>query len=363
MELKTPLYGIHEEEGGRIVPFAGYLLPVQYGTGVVAEHMAVRQKAGLFDVSHMGEIAFKGPTALASLEHILTNSFSNMKSGRVRYSVMCNENGGCVDDVLVYKFADDDWLVVVNASNRGKDFVHMAQNALPGTQVTDISDSVAQIALQGPASAAVMEKLADGDSLPQKYYTARRHVDILGMDCLVSRTGYTGEDGFEIYTASENAVSMWKALREAGEAYGVIPCGLGARDTLRLEAAMPLYGHEIDEDISPLEAGFGFAVKLAKDGFIGREALLRAGEPGRARVGLEVTGRGIIREHQDVYAGGEKIGATTSGTHCPYLGKGAAMALLKKEYAAVGTCVEADVRGRRVAARVVPLPFYSRQDR
>ncbi|MBR7041600.1 MAG: glycine cleavage system aminomethyltransferase GcvT [Clostridia bacterium] len=360
MELKTPLYDIHVAEGGKIVPFAGYLLPVQYAAGVVAEHMAVRTKAGLFDVSHMGEITFKGKGALASLNHILTNDFTNMRPGRVRYSVMCNEQGGCVDDVLVYKFADEDYLVVVNASNRHKDFAHMRQNVLEDTEIADISDSVAQLALQGPASLAIMGKLLPESALPKGYYTAVRNVCLEGMELMISRTGYTGEDGFEIYTARENAEKLWRLLREAGAEYGLIPCGLGARDTLRLEAAMPLYGHEMDEDITPLEAGLDFGVKLGKSEFTGRDALIAKGRPRRVRVGLDVTGRGIIREHQDVYIGDKLIGHTTSGTHCPYLGKAAAMALIDAEYALSGTKVEADVRGRRVEAQIVPLPFYTR---
>ena len=360
MELKTPLYDIHVAEGGKIVPFAGYLLPVQYAAGVVAEHMAVRTKAGLFDVSHMGEITFKGKGALASLNHILTNDFTNMRPGRVRYSVMCNEQGGCVDDVLVYKFADEDYLVVVNASNRHKDFAHMRQNVLEDTEIADISDSVAQLALQGPASLAIMGKLLPESALPKGYYTAVRNVCLEGMELMISRTGYTGEDGFEIYTARENAEKLWRLLREAGAEYGLIPCGLGARDTLRLEAAMPLYGHEMDEDITPLEAGLDFGVKLGKSEFTGRDALIAKGRPRRVRVGLDVTGRGIIREHQDGYIGDKLIGHTTSGTHCPYLGKAAAMALIDAEYALSGTKVEADVRGRRVEAQIVPLPFYTR---
>ncbi len=360
MELKTPLYDIHVAEGGKIVPFAGYLLPVQYKTGVVQEHMAVREKAGLFDVSHMGEITFTGPGALATLNHLLTNDFTNMTVGRVRYSVMCNAQGGCVDDVLVYKFGEEDYLVVVNASNRHKDFAHMKANLLPDTVAEDISDSVAQVALQGPAAPAIMAELLPKESIPRKYYTAIRHVSIDGMDSMISRTGYTGENGYEIYTANENAEKLWKTLRAAGEKYGLIPCGLGARDTLRLEAAMPLYGHEMDEDITPLEAGLGFGVKLAKAEFIGRDALIAAGEPQRLRVGLSVTGRGIIREHPALYQGAEKVGQTTSGTFCPYLGKAVAMAMLPAALAAEGTLVEADVRGRRVEAKVVPLPFYKR---
>lgn len=360
MELKTPLYDVHVEEGGKIVPFAGYLLPVQYGTGVIKEHMAVRQQCGLFDVSHMGEILFTGPTALATLNHLLTNDYSNMPINKVRYGVMCNEQGGTIDDLVVYKFGEESYLVVVNAANREKDYAHMAANTLEGTKCEDISDTVAQVALQGPKAPAIMKKLLPEDQIPKGYYTALPNVNLGGMNCMISRTGYTGELGYEIYTASENAPKLWKLLREAGEEFGLIPCGLGARDTLRLEAAMPLYGHEMDETITPLEAGLDFGVKLNKEEFIGHDALVAAGAPKRVRVGLEVTGRGIIREHQDVYIGDEKIGVSTSGTHCPYLGKAIAMALVAASHAEVGTKVEAEVRGRRVAAEIIPLPFYTR---
>lgn len=360
MERKTPLYDVHIAEGGKIVPFAGYLLPVQYAGGVIKEHMAVRQAAGLFDVSHMGEILFTGPTALDTLNHLLTNDFTDMPAGRVRYSVMCNEKGGVIDDLVIYKFGDEEYLAVVNAANRHKDYAHMAANLLPGTKAEDISDSVAQLALQGPAAPAVLGSLVSEDKLPKKYYTAVRDVDINGMKCMISRTGYTGELGYEIYTAPENAVALWKTLREAGGEHGLIPCGLGARDTLRLEAAMPLYGHEMDEDISPLEAGLGFGVKMGKSDFIGKAALEAAGDPSRVRVGLEITGRGIAREHQDVFIGEEKIGVTTSGTHCPAVGKAVAMALVSADRSAAGTEVDVDIRGRRVSAVIVPLPFYHR---
>ena len=360
MERKTPLYDVHVAEGGKIVPFAGYLLPVQYGSGVIKEHMAVRQQAGLFDVSHMGEVLFTGPTALDTLNHLLTNDYSNMAVNKVRYGVMCNADGGTIDDLVVYKFGEEAYLVVVNAANREKDYAHMAQNLLPGTKAEDISDSVAQLALQGPKAPAILKKLLPEDQIPKGYYTALPNVEIQGMKCMISRTGYTGELGYEIYTANEDAPKLWKLLRETGEEFGLIPCGLGARDTLRLEAAMPLYGHEMDETISPLEAGLDFGVKLNKDEFIGKDALVAAGAPKRVRVGMEVTGRGIIREHQEVYLGQEKIGLTTSGTHCPFLGKALAMALIDPAHAAEGTQLEVEVRGRRVPAVIVPLPFYKR---
>ena len=360
MEKKTPLYDIHVEEGGKIVPFAGYLLPVQYGTGVIKEHMAVRQQCGLFDVSHMGEILFTGPTALDTLNHLLTNDYTNMPLNKVRYGVMCNEKGGTIDDLVIYKFGDETYLAVVNAANRDKDYAHMAANVLPGTKCEDISDTVAQVALQGPKAPAILAKLLPEEFIPKGYYTAVPLAEIDGMKCMISRTGYTGELGYEIYTHNENAPKLWKLLREAGEEFGLIPAGLGARDTLRLEAAMPLYGHEMDEEITPLEAGLDFGVKMGKEEFIGHDALVAAGEPKRVRIGLEVTGRGIIREHQDVFAGGALIGHTTSGTHCPYLGKAIAMALVTAGSVKEGSEVEVDVRGRKVAAKVVPLPFYTR---
>ena len=362
MERKTPRYDIHIKEGGKIVPFAGYLLPVQYQTGVIREHMAVRQQAGLFDVSHMGEILFTGPTALDTLNHLFTNDYTNMPLNKVRYGVMCNEKGGTIDDLVVYKFGSETYLVVVNAANREKDYAHMAANALEGTKCEDISDTVAQIALQGPRAPEILASLLPVESIPKGYYTAIPLAEIDGMKCMISRTGYTGELGYEIYTASENAPRLWKLLREAGNEFGCIPAGLGARDTLRLEAAMPLYGHEMDEEITPLEAGLDFGVKLNKAEFIGRKALIAAGAPKRIRIGLEVTGRGIIREHQDVFASGVSIGRTTSGTHCPYLGKAVAMALVSAGSVKEGDDVEVDVRGRRVTARVVPLPFYTRDE-
>ena len=358
MERKTPLYDVHVEEGGKIVPFAGYLLPVQYATGIIAEHEAVRTKVGLFDVSHMGEVLFTGPGALATINHLFTNDYTDMPIGRVRYGVMCNERGGCIDDLIVYKFGEEEYFVVVNASNREKDVAHMEANLLPDTTFEDLSDGIAELALQGPRSKEVLAKLCDTEQLPQRYYTAVRHVDIAGIDCMVSRTGYTGEFGYELYCTPAEAPALWHALREAGEEFGLIPCGLGARDTLRLEASMPLYGHEMDEDTTPLEAGLQLGVRMGKDEFIGRDAILAAGEPARVRVGLKAKGRGILREHMDVYAGEKLVGQTTSGTFAPHLKCAIAMARIDVAQAEVGTELEVEVRGRRVAATVVPMPFY-----
>ncbi len=358
MDLKTPLYLQHVACGGKIVPFAGYLLPVQYESGVIAEHMAVRTKAGLFDVSHMGEVVFSGPDALENLNFLLTNDFTGMADGQVRYSPMCNDEGGCVDDVIVYRMNELRYMAVVNASNRHKDVDWMRSHLRGDVSFEDISDSVAQLALQGPLAREILSRIADESSIPSKYYTFIEKASVGGIPCLVSQTGYTGEKGYEIYLSNEDAPRMWDLLLETGKDLGLVPCGLGARDTLRLEAAMPLYGHEMDDVIDPLETGLGFAVKMAKPDFIGKKALAAKGSGTRKRVGLKVSGRGIVREHEPVFADGRQIGFTTSGTFCPFLGYPAAMALIETAYAKPGTFVQADVRGRKVDAFVVPLPFY-----
>lgn len=359
MEQKTSLYENHLSCGGKIVPFAGYLLPVQY-TDVLKEHMAVRQACGLFDVSHMGEVIITGPDALNNINNLFTNDFTNMKDGRVRYSPMCNETGGVVDDLIVYRMNQEKYFIVVNASNRHKDVQWMKDHLFGNAVLEDLSDSYAQLALQGPKSRTILAKLAAEADLPEKYYTFHDQVSVGGYRCLVSQTGYTGEHGYEIYCRPEDAPKIWDALLEAGKEEGLIPCGLGARDTLRLEAAMPLYGHEMDDQISPLETGLDFAVKMQKEDFIGKKALIDRGEPKIKRVGLKVTGRGIIREAAAVYADDQKIGATTSGTHCPYLGSAYAMALIDRSFAELGKPVEAEVRGRRIPAEIVALPFYKK---
>ncbi|MBQ7059922.1 MAG: glycine cleavage system aminomethyltransferase GcvT [Firmicutes bacterium] len=360
MERKTPLYEEHVRLGGKIVPFAGWLLPVQY-SGVIAEHMAVRENCGLFDVSHMGEILLKGPNAKENLNHLLTNDYTEMAPGAARYSPMCNENGGCVDDLIVYKKAEDDYFIVVNAANKDKDFTWMKEHLLPGSELTDASDDFAQIALQGPKAEEILKKLAAEEDIPEGYYTAKFDRSVQGMNCIVSRTGYTGEDGFEIYLSPADAPKMWNLLLDAGKEEGLIPCGLGARDTLRLEASMPLYGHEMDDEISPRETGLGIFVKMKKEDFIGKATLVERGKPTVKRVGLKVTGRGILREHQSVLLDGKEIGHTTSGTFCPYLNQPVAMAILPKEYAQIGQALEVDVRGRKVPVEVIPLPFYKRK--
>ena len=360
MEKKTPLYDNHVALGGKIVPFGGYLLPVQYETGVIKEHMAVRTEAGLFDVSHMGELMLTGPDALKNVQKVTTNDMSGMYDGQVRYSPMCNEQGGVVDDILVYKVHDEAYLLVVNASNKDKDAAWIAGHVSGDVKFEDISESVAQVALQGPNAVPILAALAADEQIPKKYYSFVKEANVKGIKCLISRTGYTGELGYELYCAAADGPKLWDMLLETGKEYGLIPCGLGARDTLRLEAAMPLYGHEMDDTVSPLETDLGAFVKLDKDDFIGKEALIAAGEPKRARIGLKVTGRGIVREHCPVFKGDMQIGMTTSGTHCPFIGMPVAMALVDSAYSEIGTEVEVEVRGRKVTAEVVALPFYKR---
>jgi aminomethyltransferase len=360
MELKTPLYDCHVACKGKIVPFAGYLLPVQYETGVIKEHMAVRTKAGLFDVSHMGETLFCGKDALANIQRLVTNDCTGMVDGQARYSPMCNEAGGVVDDLIVYRMSEEVYMIVVNAANRDKDVQWMKAHLSGDVTFQDISDDMAQIALQGPKSLEILQKLASQESIPTKYYSCVEHGSVAEIPCIVSKTGYTGEDGFELYCAPKDAPALWDTLLKTGEEFGLIPCGLGARDTLRLEAAMPLYGHEMDDEVTPLETGLGFAVKMQKEDFIGKKALEQKGTPTLKRVGIQMTGRGIAREHCDVYAGEKLIGHTTSGTFCPFLGYAAAMALIEADSAVLDDTVQVDIRGKKVEAKIVKLPFYKK---
>lgn len=357
---KTPLYEEHIKCGGKIVEFGGYLLPVQYKEGVIREHMAVRTSCGLFDVSHMGEILIQGPDAVKALNHLLTNDYTVMKDGKARYSPMCLESGGTVDDLIVYKVRENDYFVVVNAANKDKDYAWMKEHVSGDVSVTDVSDAYGQIALQGPKAEEILRKLVKEEDIPKGYYSAFFDRKVGDVTCIISRTGYTGEDGFEFYMPSQDAAALWNLLLETGKEEGLIPCGLGSRDTLRLEASMPLYGHELTDEISPLAAGLGRFVKLDKEEFIGKEALLAEGEPARRRVGLRVTGKGIVREHMEVMTGEKNVGVTTSGTHCPFLGYPVAMAMLDAGIPAEGAKVEVLVRGRRIEAETVKLPFYHR---
>lgn len=359
MSLKTPLYDCHVGLNAKIVDFAGYQLPVQY-MGIIEEHMAVRTRAGIFDVSHMGEIFLYGPDALANLNHLLTNDYTNLQNGRVRYSPMCNESGGVVDDLVVYQLAADRFLLVVNAANHQKDVDWIKGHLQGDVKMEDQSDSYAQLALQGPRARDILAKVTKAENIPNQYYSFKDQVIVAGKTCMLSQTGYTGEHGYEIYMDPQDAPHIWQELLAAGKEEGMVPCGLGARDTLRLEASMPLYGHEMTDQITPLEACLNFAVKMQKEDFIGKQALVEKGEPVLTRVGLKVTGRGIVREQCSIYQGEDKVGETTSGTHCPYLQGAYAMALLDREYSQNGTELEAKVRGRRIPVQVVPLPFYRR---
>ena len=359
MELKrTPLYAAHLRCGGKMVEFGGFEMPVQYKTGVIREHMAVRTACGLFDVSHMGEVLLEGPDAVRNLNMLLTNDYSVMEEGQARYSPMCNEQGGTVDDLIVYRIAGDRYFIVVNASNREKDVAWIREHLSGDVKATDISDTMGQIALQGPLAEKILRKLTDQENIPGRSYFACWDRDVGGIRCIVSRTGYTGSDGFELYVAAERTEALWDMLLKAGEEEGLIPCGLGARDTLRLEAGMPLYGHELSDSISPITSGLSYFVKMDKPDFIGKAALVAAGAPTQCRVGLKAVGRGIPREHQEVYDGERLVGHTTSGTHCPYVGYPASMAIVEIGYKAPGTRLEVDVRGRRVEVEVVKLPFY-----
>lgn len=357
MDKKTPLYQCHVKQKGKIVPFAGYLLPVQYETGVIAEHMAVRNNAGIFDVSHMGEIQISGKGALENLQRLLTNDFSKMKIGQVKYSPMCLESGGVIDDLLVYKQEEDKYLLVVNAANHHKDVEWIKANLVGKVTLEDISDRIAQIALQGPRAEEILRTLTSDKFIPPNYYTFLENCLVGGVNALISRTGYTGEDGFELYVNATDAQTLWNNLLEKGESLGLIPCGLGARDTLRLEASMPLYGHEMDENCTPLEIGLDFAVKLDKEFFIGKDSLL-TGEILRKRIGLKMIDRGIARENCPVFLNNTLIGGTTSGTFSPYYSYPIAMAIVQNIELDGELFVE--VRGKKIKAQIIPIPFYKR---
>jgi aminomethyltransferase len=376
---RTPLYDCHRELGARMVGFAGWEMPVQY-TGVIEEHRAVRGAAGLFDVSHMGEVRVRGAGAARLLQRLTPNDVTQLAPGRAHYSGLLTERGTYVDDLLIYRLADDDFLVVVNASNAARDFAWIRERAAavpaagapaeppetletPETpQITDESDRYALLALQGPQALAILEPLASPGIAALRYYTFARG-EVAGVPAIISRTGYTGEDGFELYLEPAGAAAVWRRLLAAGAPHGLAPAGLGARDTLRLEAAMALYGHEIDERTTPLEAGLSWVVKLGKGEFVGRAALARQREQGvqRTLVGFMVEGRGIARQGHAVLAGGKAVGEVTSGSWSPTLEKAIGMAYVPPALAAPGTALSLDVRGKTLAATVVELPFYRRQ--
>ncbi len=362
---RTPLYDEHLAAGGRMVEFAGFELPVEY-TSLAEEHQAVRNRAGLFDVSHMGEIVIRGPGAFDFVQLVSCNDHSKMTVGRAQYTGLMYPEGTFVDDTLVHKMADDEYLLVVNAANRRKDFAYLSDLVYDhdGVEVADLSDDYAQVALQGPLAAEVLQPLTAQDLSEIKYY---RFVtaEVAGAPALVARTGYTGEDGFEVYVGPSAAPDIWRAILAAGQTKGVQPVGLGARDTLRFEAGMSLYGNDIDETTTPLEAGLDWIVKLGKGDFIGRDVLERQKEEGieRLLVGFEMVDRGIARHGYPVMldAGGEPVANVTSGTQSPTLGKALGMTYLPIEAATVGREFFVRIRSRVVRARVVELPFYSRK--
>jgi aminomethyltransferase len=363
---ETALRHRHEELGARLIPFAGWLMPVQY-SGVIDEHRTVRSAAGLFDLGHMGQVRVTGTDALPYLQLVTTNDASVLEPGDAQYSLLPNEHGGVIDDIIVYRLPDEPgYLVVVNAANHAKDVAWMQQqrSARPELEVDveDVSDSLGMIAIQGPATPEIVAGLTETDLSGLEPFHNRR-ATVAGLPVLVARTGYTGEDGFEFYVPQEQTAALWDALLAAGAARGLKPIGLGARDTLRLEARMPLYGNELADDISPIEAGLGWAVKLDKGSFIGREAIAAVKEsgPSRRTVGFQLLERaGSARHGYPVERGGRRVGVVTSGAHSPTLGAEVGLALVDADVAGVGKPLEIVIRGRPVRAEQVKLPFYRR---
>lgn len=364
--IRTPLYDRHVALGAKMVPFAGYEMPVQY-VGIIAEHTTVRQRAGLFDIGHMGQVDVSGPDALTYLQYLTPNDVSSLEPGQAHYSMLPNERGGLLDDILIYRNpTGDGYFVVINASNRHKDvaWMHKVREEHPEWDVTvrDVSDEVGMIAIQGPTAAAITQQITDEDLSKLGYYYWQR-ATVAGVPMMIGRTGYTGEDGFELFPPIAEVGRIWDALMTAGAGKGLQPIGLGARDTLRLEARMPLYGQELGEDISPYEAGTGWAVKLAKGDFIGRESMAAVKERGAARksVGFRMTERsGAPRTHYPVGIDGQVIGEVTSGAFSPTLGENIGLALIDAEHAGVGKPLQVEIRGKWFNAEQIKMPFYKR---
>ncbi|SET61804.1 aminomethyltransferase [Salinibacillus kushneri] len=362
---KTPLYPLYQEYGAKTIDFGGWALPVQF-SGIKKEHEVTRTKAGLFDVSHMGEIIVSGPQSEAFLQKMLTNDLSKLTVNRAQYTIMCYEDGGTVDDLLVYKRAEDEYLLVVNAANTTKDFEWLQKHAANNVQIKNASDEFVQLAIQGPKAEQILQKLTRTDLSQIKFFRFQDDVQFDGINtkALVSRTGYTGEDGFEIYLDQSEGPILWKQILQAGEDEGIEPVGLGARDTLRFEANLALYGQELSKDITPIEAGLGFAVKTQKDAtFIGKETLKQQKEAGPERklVGIEMVDKGIPRHGYEVFKGETKIGEVTSGTQSPTLKKNVGLVLIHPAHSQEGEEIEVQVRKRRLKAKVVPTPFYKRK--
>ncbi|MGE5647761.1 MAG: glycine cleavage system aminomethyltransferase GcvT [Acidobacteriota bacterium] len=356
----TPLNRTHRRLGARMVDFGGWEMPVQY-SGILDEHAAVRNAVGLFDVSHMGEIEIRGPEALALADYVTTNSVARLKQGQIQYSALLYEHGGFVDDILVHKVADDHLFLCVNASNQEKDCEHISAANRFRAEVDFASERYAQIAVQGPRALATLKKLTATDIGAMRYYWFTDG-EVAGAPARIARTGYTGEDGFEIYIAPAEAERLWNELMEAGREFGIKPCGLGARNTLRMESAMALYGHEIHASILPFEAGLGWIVKMDKGDFVGRGALERLEREGvrRKLAGFEMRGRGIARDGYEVFIGGEPAGWVTSGGPSPTLNKNIGLCYLPADRAGVGQQIQVLIRGQLVDAVTVPTPFYKR---
>jgi aminomethyltransferase len=364
---KTALNGIHRQLGAKMVDFGGWDMPVEY-SGITAEHMAVRTAVGLFDVSHMGDIQFRGPGSLAAIQALSMNDASKLANGQAQYSAMLYPQGTFVDDVLVHKFSDNDYLLVINAGTREKDYqwIRSQVGSFAGLHISDYSDHYTQLAIQGPRAAETLAKLTKVDLSKVKNYWFTWGTVCGLANVLIARTGYTGEDGFEIYVPSDEATStrVWHEVLEAGKPFGILPCGLGARNTLRLESAMALYGHEISDEINLLESGLERFSKLGKSDFLGSQALLelqKSGAPKRKLVGLEMVDRGIARDGYKVCSlEGDPIGFVTSGSPSPFLKKNIALAYVPVDRITPGTEVAVEIRGNLVKAKVVPLPFYRR---
>lgn len=359
--LRTPLFSWHQTHGARFVEFGGWSMPVQYST-IVQEHQAVRQRVGLFDISHMGRLTFDGPDTLTWLERVTTNHVAHLAVNQIQYSLIANDRGGLIDDILVYCLPFS-YAVVCNASNRESVVAQFERHhASVVSKLIDRTADTAMIAVQGPKALATLQPLFNASLEGVKYYYATMGRLLDSVDAVVSRTGYTGEDGYELMISAAEADRVWTALLESGWAFGIVPCGLGARDTLRFEAAMPLYGHELSEMINPYAAGVGWAVKLDKGEFVGRAALRAAKEnPGSTRVGLRLDGRRIARQGCRVLRDGRTVGTVTSGTFAPTLGQSLAMALVEPAASTPGTSLVVDVRGHEEPAKIVKLPFYRRK--
>ena len=356
---KTPLYGEHVAAGGRMVPFGGFLMPIQY-TGITVEHKAVRAAMGMFDLSHMGDFAVLGGDLARAIDRLVSNEIAYLSIGQARYTPMCFDHGGIVDDLLVYRFANH-LMLVVNASNIGKDFDWVRSHLPTRVEVQNVSDESALIAIQGPRASGFAQTLTETplDSI-QYYHFAEG--EVAGVPVIISRTGYTGEDGLELYVRADRAVELWRALRAAGDSKGLALVGLGARDTLRLEAGLALYGNDIDDHTSPLEGGLGWTVKLEGRDFIGADALRAQKAAGlkRRSVAFEMLDRGIPRQHCPVLASGTDAGEVTSGTFSPTFGKGLGLASIDVAHAGAGSEIEIDIRGANHPARVVKRPIYKR---